>query len=106
MENSNAALTLEERFALLEKLFNDQVAESTAKDAVIEAQDLALKAANAQGASALSVFTHEKKAYQVLAGQFSIDGKLITHEQLKADAELAQLVVEKYPDLVQVIEEK
>jgi len=106
MENPNAALTLEERFALLEKQLADQTAESAAKDAVIEAQDLALKAANAQGASALTVFTHEKKAYQVLAGQFSLEGKIITHEQLKADAELAQLVVEKYPDLVQLLEEK
>ena len=101
MENSNAALSLEERFALLEKEHQQAIQESSAKDAVIAAQDQQLAAANAQGANALSVVSHENKHYQVLAGQFSIDDKVITHSQLKADAELvAKLVKEKSPLLL------
>lgn len=103
MENQNAALTLEERYALLEAQLKQQAQESAAKDAVIAAQDEQLAAANAQGANALSVITHEKQRYQVLAGKFSLDDKVITHAELKGNSELIALVVEKYPDLVQLI---
>lgn len=103
MENSNAALSLEQRFALLEAELNKAKEESAAKDAVISAQDEQLAAANAQGANSLSVIIHEKQRYQVLAGKFSLDDKVITHSELKGNAELIALVVEKYPDLVQLI---
>ena len=59
-----------------------QLEESAAKDAIIEATAEQLAAATAQGASALSVVTHEKQRYQVLAGQFTIDGKLVKHTEL------------------------
>ena len=103
MGNPNAALSLEERYALLEAQLKQQAEESAAKDAVIAAQDEQLAAANAQGANALSVITHEKQRYQVLAGKFSLDDKVITHAELKGNSELIALVVEKYPDLVQLI---
>jgi hypothetical protein len=103
MENPNAALSLEERFAQLEAQFNKVNEESAAKDAVIAAQDVKLAAANAQGANSLSVVTHGDKCYQVLAGKFSIDDKVITHADLKDNAELVALVVEKYPDLLQEV---
>jgi nitroreductase len=103
MENSNVALSLEQRFAQLEAQLKQQAEESAAKDAVIAAQDLQLAAANAQGAGSLSVITHDEKHYQVLAGKFSLDDKVITHSELKGNAELIALVVEKYPDLVQLI---
>lgn len=104
MENSNAALSLEERFAQLEAQYKQATEESAAKDAVIAAQDQQLVAANAQGAHALSVVSHENKHYQVLAGQFSIDDKVITHSQLKADAELVAKLVEEKSPLLQLIE--
>ena len=106
MENPNAALSLEERFALLQAQFNKANEESAAKDAVIAAQDVQLAAANAQGAGALSVVTHDDKHYQVLAGKFSLDDKVITHAELKTDPELLKRVVEKYPSLLQLIEVK
>jgi len=106
MENPNAALTLEQRFALLEAELQKNKEESAAKDAVIAAQDLQLAAANAQGAGALSVVTHEDKHYQVLAGKFSLDDKVITHAELKANPELVKRVVEEFPGLVQLIEKK
>jgi hypothetical protein len=103
MENPNAALSLEERFAQLEAQFKQATQESAAKDAVIAAQDVKLAAANAQGANALSVVTHEGKCYQALAAKFSLDNKVITHTDLKENAELVKRVVEEFPDLLQLI---
>ena len=106
MENPNAALSLEDRFAQLEAQFKKANEESAAKDAVIAAQDVQLAAANAQGAGALSVVSHDGKHYQVLAGKFSLDDKVITHAELKTNPELVALVVEKYPSLLQLVEAK
>ena len=106
MNDSSTALSLEERFAQLEAQFKKASEESAAKDAVIAAQDVQLAAANAQGAGALSVVSHEGKHYQVLAGKFSLDDKVITHAELKANPELVKRVVEKFPGLVQLIEKK
>jgi hypothetical protein len=105
MENTNAALTLEERFAQLEAQFKQASEESAAKDAIIAAQDEQLLAANAQGANALSVVTHDKKRYQVLAGKFSLDDKVITHAELKTNPELLERVVKEFPDLLQLLPE-
>ncbi|MGI4867072.1 MAG: hypothetical protein ACRYFZ_24355 [Janthinobacterium lividum] len=104
MENPNAALSLEERFAQLEAQYNKATQESAAKDAVIAAQDVQLAAANAQGAGALSVVSHEGKHYQVLAGKFSLDDKVIKHTDLKADVELVAKLVEEKSPLLQLIE--
>jgi hypothetical protein len=106
MENPNAILSLEDRFALLEAQYKQATEESAAKDAVIAAQDLQLTAANAQGASSLSVVTHDEKHYQVLAGKFSLDDKVITHTELKTNPELVKRVVEEFPGLVQLLEKK
>lgn len=97
-------LTPAQQIAELQALLKKSQEESTAKDAVIEAQDEQLAAANAQGANALSVVIHEKKRYQVLAGQFSIDDKVIKHTDLKADAELVAKLVEEKSPLLQLIE--
>jgi hypothetical protein len=103
MDNSNGILSLEERFALLEAQFNKATEESAAKDAIIAGQEVQLAAANAQGAGALSVVSHAGKHYQVLAGKFSLDDKVIIHTDLKADAELvAKLVEEKSPLLLPI----
>ena len=104
MENSNGILSLEERFAQLEAQFNKATEESAAKDAVIAAQDVQLAAANAQGAGALSVVSHAGKHYQVLAGKFSLDDKVIKHTDLKTDAELVAKLVEEKSSLLQLIE--
>lgn len=98
-ENQNP-LTPEQHIAQLVEQLRQKDQELEAKDNIIATQDEQLVAANAQGATALSVITHGKKHYQVLAGKFSIDGKVLTHTDLKADKELAKLVVEKYPGLV------
>lgn len=102
----NQILTPEQQVAQLVEELRQKNLELEAKDNIITAQDEQLAAANAQGATALSVITHNKKNYQVLAGKFSIDGKEYTHTDVKADKELTKLVVEKYPGLVQVLEEK
>ena len=101
--NPTAALSLEERFALLEKQLADKTAESEAQAQIIAKQDEQLAAANAQGAGALSVVTHGGKNYQVLAGQFSLDEKVIQHTDLKTDAKLAKQVVTEFPGLVQLL---
>lgn len=94
-------LTPAQQIAELRAQLKKSQEESAAKDAVIEAQDVQLAAANAQGAGAPSVVIHEKKRYQVLAGQFSIEDKVITHVELKANSELvAKLVKEKSPLLL------
>ncbi|MGI4760933.1 MAG: hypothetical protein ACRYF0_09520 [Janthinobacterium lividum] len=102
----NATLTPEQHVAQLVEQLRQKDLELEAKDNIIATQDEQLVAANAQGASALSVITHGKKHYQVLAGRFSIDGKVITHTELKADPALVKVVVEKYPGLVQELAEK
>lgn len=100
-------LTPAQQIAELQALLKKTTEESAAKDAVIEAQDEQLAAANAQGAAALSVVIHNKKRYQVLAGQFSIDDKVIKHTELKANAELvAQLVKDESPLLLLIEEPK
>jgi len=104
MENPNEALSLEQRFALLEAQYNKATQESAAKDAVIAAQDVQLAAANAQGAGALSVVSHEGKNYQVLAGKFSLDDKVIKHTDLKTDAELVATLVKEKSPLLKLIE--
>jgi hypothetical protein len=104
MENPNAILSLEERFALLEAQYNKAAEESAAKDAIIAGQEVQLAAANAQGAGALSVVSHEGKHYQVLAGKFSLDDKVVTHVDLKTDAELVAKLVEDKSPLLQLIE--
>lgn len=99
----NTPQTPEQLIAHLQEQLRLKTEESEAKDAIIDTQTDQLAAANAQGATSLSVIVVGKKRYQVLAGQFSIDDKVITHTDLKADAKLAKEVVEKYPDLVQLL---
>jgi hypothetical protein len=100
VSDTQTTQTPEQRIAQLVEELRLKNLESEAKDAVIESQEEKLAAARAQGLGSLSVITHKKKRYQVLAGQFSLEGKTITHDQLATDAELAKLVVEKYPGLV------
>ena len=86
------------RIADLEAQLKSLREESSAKDAIISGQEEQLAAANAQGAGALSVVSHEGKRYQVLAGQFSLDNAVIKHHELKTNAELvAKLVAENSP---------
>ena len=117
MADATKDLTPAQEIAALKKQLADQAKthgdelrsvkdESSAKDAIVEAQAKQLAAAKAQGAGQLSVVTHEDKHYQVLAGQFSLDGKVITHDQLAESPELVKQVVEQYPGLVQLLEEK
>ena len=106
MADNQNPQTPEQRIAQLVEELRLKEQELEAKDNIIATQDEQLVAANAQGAAALSVITHGKKHYQVLAGRFSIDGKVTTHAELKADPTLVKLVVEKYPGLVQELPEK
>jgi hypothetical protein len=99
-------LTPAQQIAELKALLQKVNEESAAKDAVIEAQDEQLAAANAQGASALSVVTYEKQRYQVLAGKFSLDNEVIEHHELKSKPELVKQLVEDKSPLLQLIEEK
>ena len=39
----------------------------------------------------------------MLAGQFSLDGKVVKHDELAANPELVKRVVEQYPGLVQLL---
>ena len=101
------ALTLEQQVEALKQQLANQQEEAAAKDAIIEGQAEQLAAATAQGEGKLTVFTHEKKRYQVLAAKFAlgVTGTPINHDQLKGDAALAKKVVEEYPGLVQLLEE-
>lgn len=95
--------TPEQFIARLQEQLRLKTEESEAKDNIIDTQTEQLAAANAQGAAALSVITVDKKRYQVLAGKFSLDDKVILHTDLKADAKLAKEVVTKFPGLVQLL---
>jgi Holliday junction resolvasome RuvABC DNA-binding subunit len=97
--------TSEEIIAELTAKLKQVTEESDAKDSIIETQDEQLKAANAQGASALSVVTYKKQQYQVLAGKFSIDDKVVQHHELKANPDLVKKLVEEKSPLLQLIEE-
>jgi hypothetical protein len=98
-------LTPAQQIAELQALLKKANEESAAKDNIIATQDEQLAAANAQGAGALSVVIHEKKRYQVLAGQFSIDDKVITHTELKTNAELVAKLVKEESPLLLLLEE-
>lgn len=98
--------TPEQFIARLQEQLRLKTEESQAKDAIIDTQTDQLAAANAQGATSLSVIVVDKKRYQVLAGQFSLEDKVIQHTDLKTDAKLAKEVVSKYPDLVQLLPEE
>jgi hypothetical protein len=95
--------TNEQFIARLQEQLRLKTEESEAKDNIIDTQTEQLAAANAQGATSLSVITVDKKRYQVLAGQFSLDDKVIQHTELKTDTKLAKEVVTKFPGLVQLL---
>jgi hypothetical protein len=99
----NQPQTPEQLIAQLQEQLRLKTEESEAKDNIIDTQTEQLAAANAQGATSLSVITVDKKRYQVLAGQFSLDDKVIQHTDLKTDAKLAKEVVTKFPGLVQLL---
>lgn len=99
-------LTPEQRIEALEKQLAAQLAESEAKDAIIEGQAEQLAAAEIQGAGSLPVLTHDKKRYQVLAGQFLVEGKLVKAEDLKTDKTLVETLVTSGSGILQLLEEK
>jgi hypothetical protein len=101
--NNNQILTLEERFAQLEAELKKVTEESEAKDSIIETQGEQLSAAQLQGAGQLSVVTHDKQRYQVLAGKFSLDDQVIHHHELKGKPELVKQLVEEKSPLLQLI---
>ena len=105
VENSNAALSLEERFAQLEAQYKKVTEESEAKDGIIAGQEQQLAAANLQGAGSLSVVSHEGRQYQVLAGKFSFDDHVIHHHELKGKPELVAKLVEEKSPLLQLLED-
>lgn len=99
-------LTPEQKIAALEKQLAETLEESRAKDSIIETQDEQLKAAEIQGAGSLPVLTHDKKRYQVLAGQFTVEGKLVKAEDLKTDKSLVESLLTSGSGILQLIEEK
>jgi beta-phosphoglucomutase-like phosphatase (HAD superfamily) len=101
--DNTTPLTPEQELEALKSHVAQLVEEARAKDAIIEGQDEQLAAAKLQGAGALSVVTYKKQRYQVLAGKFSLDDKVITHLELAANAELVKKLVEEKSGLLQLI---
>lgn len=99
-------LTPEQKIEALEKQLAQVQSESQAKDAIIEGQSEQLAAAEIQGAGSLPVLTHDKKRYQVLAGQFTVEGKLVKAEDLKTDKSLVETLVKAGSGILQLLEEK
>jgi hypothetical protein len=95
--------TPEEIIADLQARLQKATEESEAKDNIIETQGEQLSAAQAQGAGQLSVVTHDKQRYQVLAGKFSIDDVVVNHHELKGKPELVKQLVEEKSPLLQLI---
>ena len=95
--------TPEEIIADLKAKLQQVTEESEAKDNIIETQGEQLSAAQAQGQGQLSVVTHDKQRYQVLAGKFSFDDVVIHHHELKDKPELVKQLVEKESPLLQLI---
>ncbi|UOQ99893.1 hypothetical protein MUN81_10420 [Hymenobacter sp. 5317J-9] len=98
-------LTPEQEIAELKRQLAESNAEKEAQASIISTQEEQLAAAAVQGAGALSVVTHDKKRYQVLAGRFSLKGVSITHQELKSKPELVQQLVEENSPLLELIEE-
>ena len=103
MADTNHPQTPEQELAALKSYVAQLTEESRAKDAIIEGQDEQLAAAKAQGAGALSVVTYQKKRYQVLAGQFSLDDKLLKHTDLVGNSALVKQLVEEKSGLLQLL---
>ncbi|MFC7669297.1 hypothetical protein ACFQT0_19510 [Hymenobacter humi] len=99
-------LTPEQKIEQLEKQLAAITAESEAKDAIIEGQTEQLAAAEIQGAGSLPVLTHDKKRYQVLAGQFTVEGKLVKAEDLKTDKSLVESLLKSGSGILVLLEEK
>lgn len=95
--------TPEQIIADLETRLKQVTDESEAKDSIIETQGEQLSAAQAQGAGQLSVVSHDKQRYQVLAGKFSLDDEVIHHHELKGKPELVKQLVEEKSPLLQLI---
>ena len=109
-------LTPEQKIEALEKQltelqsvksqYEEAKAESEAKDAIIEGQAEQLAAAEIQGAGSLPVLTHDKQRYQVLAGQFTVEGKLVKADDLKTDKSLVESLLKSGSGILQLIEDK
>ena len=106
MAEKKESLSPEQQIEALKNELAAQKAESEAKDAIIEGQAEQLAAAEIQGAGSLPVLTHEKKRYQVLAGQFLVEGKLVKAEDLKTDKTLVEKLVTSGSGILQLLEEK
>jgi hypothetical protein len=94
---TNDSRTPEEIIAAL----NEQIAQ---QNAIIDGQAEALKAAETQGADALPVITVDKKQYQVLAKQFTFEGKLVKAEDLKTDKDLVKALLKAETGILQLVE--
>ena len=99
-------LTAEQQVEALKNELAAQKAESEAKDAIIEGQAEQLAAAEIQGAGSLPVLTHDKQRYQVLAGQFTVEGKLVKADDLKTDKSLVESLLKSGSGILQLIEDK
>jgi len=95
--------TAEEIIADLTAKLQKVTEESEAKDNIIETQEEQLSAAKAQGQGQLSVVTHDKQRYQVLAGKFSFEDVVIHHHELTGKPELVKKLVEEKSPLLQLI---
>lgn len=98
--------TPEQLIADLQEQLKKVTEESEAKDNIIETQGEQLVAAQAQGAGQLTVVTHDKQSYQVLAGQFSLDDEVIKHHELKGKPELVKKLVEEKSPLLLLLPKK
>lgn len=96
---ANAPRTSEEIIAAL----NEQIAQ---QNEIITSQADALKAAETQGSNSLPVITHEKKQYQVLAKQFTFEGKLVKADDLKANKDLVKALLKAEAGILQLVVEK
>lgn len=100
----NKALTPEQQIEALKQQLAAHKEESAAKDAIIEGQAEQLKAAEAQGAGALPVVTHEKKRYQVLARKFIYKDVEVDANQLKTDKDLVKALVESGTGILKALD--
>ncbi|UOR06734.1 hypothetical protein MUN82_06445 [Hymenobacter aerilatus] len=111
--NTNKEVKKEEVTLTPEQVIENLKAQLAAKDAqiaeqetVISDQTEALKAAEAQGAGALPVISHEGKRYKVVARKFNVDGDTVEATTLKTNKELVAKLIEKGSGILKEIEAK
>ncbi|MVN77735.1 hypothetical protein GO988_15485 [Hymenobacter sp. HMF4947] len=97
MADKEPTLTLDQQIEALKQQLAEQ-------NSIIEGQAEQLKAAEAQGAGALPVVTHEKKRYQVLARKFIHKEVEIDANSLKTDKDLVKALVESGTGILKALD--